>query len=193
MKNFDYEKTIQLKHEEVAAKVNLDTGELKLLEGRTNNIPTSKEIFEPSAMFGKYYQNSWNFLIKYLTSAELGIVATMCNMCDMNTNSLKPLDDNTTIHEIMQYFDISEKKVKDTFKKLFELGVYGRFEVADVTKDYTKYWIVNPYLCFRGRTIDKSISNLFKGTRVANAFKDKDYVPTGFLKIKRKTSRRQRD
>jgi hypothetical protein len=107
----------------------------------------------------------------------------------MNTNSLKPLDDNITIHELMSYFDISEKKVKTTFKKLFELGVYGKFEVAKKNKDYTKYWIVNPYLSFKGKTIEKSITELFKGTHISIAFYNENYETSTMKPLKKKSSR----
>ena len=185
-------KTISLKHNELPAKVDTETGELTIIE-HINNIPNDKEVFEPSALFGKYYQNSWAFLIKYLTSFELGIVAAMCHMADMNTNSLKPLDENATITVLTEYFDISEKKVKSTFKKLFDIGVYGRFEVADATKDYTKYWILNPYLCFRGKIIDSKIKNLFSGTHIAKSFKNSNYEPVELELVKKKSNRRTRE
>jgi hypothetical protein len=52
------------------------------------------------------------------------------------------------------------------------LGVYGKFEIVDMKKGYTKYWLFNPYLSFSGKLINSDIAELFSGTRIASAYID---------------------
>ena len=125
----DYKKEIDLWNEEIPAAINLETGEVRTIMQRPNNIPEGKEVFENKAKFIKCYTNTGIFLQRYLTSEELGIVMTMIMLSDQKNCSLKPLDDKTTVEELMSLFDISEKKVKSTFIKLHQLGVYGKFDI----------------------------------------------------------------
>ena len=63
-----YTQEIKLKHNEIAATIDVETGEVKPITKRVNNIPDGKEIFEPDGLFKKDYTNSWKFLNKYLTN-----------------------------------------------------------------------------------------------------------------------------
>ena len=170
-----YKEEIKLRHDEVAAKVNTQTGEITLVQKRPNNIPQGKEVFEPKAIFRKDYSNSWLFLRKNLTPIEYKCAHTLAIMAKANTNSLEPLNDDTTISELMEVLDVSKNKVKPILKKLWELGIYGKFEVKDADKPYTKFWIFNPYLSFSGKLINSDIANLFKGTHCAKAFYNENY------------------
>ena len=57
-----YTATIPLYHNEEAAAINLETGALRTLPKKTNNIPEGKEVFEPQGIFKKDYSYSWEFL-----------------------------------------------------------------------------------------------------------------------------------
>lgn len=156
---------IKLNHEEVLVKLNKETGEIKELKSRPNNIPSGKELVEFD--FSKAYNPIiWRFLFEELTPLERDIVSRMTLMAEYGTNSLIPLDDDTTIPQLMETFNISKNKVTATFKKLFNLGIYARFEVKRVDVPYTKYWILNPYISFKGKLVDSDIKNLFRGTRI---------------------------
>ena len=170
-----YKKTITLDHEELPAKVNVLTGEVKVVESRPNNIPEGKEIFEQSGIFKKDYTNSWRFLQNNLSTLEYKVAHTLAMMARANTNSLEPLNDSSTLSELTSILNVSINKVRPILKKLFELGVYGKFEVAIPEKGYTKYWIFNPYLSFSGKIIDSSVAKLFQGTHCEKAFRDQDY------------------
>lgn len=175
-----YERTIKLNHNEVVAKVNKETGEVTAVPSRNSNIPEDREIFEPSAYFRKDFTNSWKFLNKVLTPLEFKVAYTLALMAKATTNSLEPLNDDSTIPELMGALNISKNKVKPILEKLYRLGVYGKFSVAKIDKPYTKYWIYNPYLSFSGKIIDSSISSLFKNTHCSAAFRDPQY----YLKYK---------
>jgi|JI9StandDraft_1071089.scaffolds.fasta_scaffold343387_1 C1A family cysteine protease len=170
-----YKVEVKLNHNEVAAKVNTETGDTKLVTFRPNNIPDGKELFEPTAFFKKEYSNSWSYLQKKLNPLEYKVAHSLGILAKANTNSLEPLSDKSTIPDLMEIFNVSKNKVKPILVKLFSLGVYGKFEIVDADKGYTKYWIFNPYLSFSGKLIPSDIADLFSNTHVAKAFRDPNY------------------
>lgn len=168
-----YKKTLNLKHHEKPAKIDLQTGEFIEINDRANNIPNNKEVFESKALFAKYYEKTHQFLRRNLSHIEMSVVLELVHMSKMNTNSLEPLNDETTQLEISKIFDLDRRKSKMIFDKLFRLGVYAKFEVYKPEVPYTKYWILNPYLSFKGKIIDSDIAKLFKGTMIhKNYIKD---------------------
>lgn len=165
MKDYDYEKTIQLKHHEKPAKINTWTGEVKELSSRPNNIPIGKQLFgKDEKGWRKSFDYSWEFLETVLTDLELRVTMKLCRLAKMNTNSLEPLNNEVAINEIAEEFKLGRNKVTPLFKKLFHYGIYAKFEAYKPDLPYTKYWILNPYLSFGGKMIDSDIANLFKGT-----------------------------
>jgi len=171
-----YKVEYNLEQDEVALKMNQRTGEVKKLAVRPNNIPEGKEVFEKDGIFRKDYTNSWKFLRKQLTPIEYKAAHTLAIMAKANTNSLEPLNDDTTISELMEVLNVSKNKVKPIMNTLWDLGVYGRFEVKHVDKPYTKYWVFNPFLSFSGKLINSDIANLFRDTHCAKAFYDENYT-----------------
>lgn len=166
-----YNQTIKLKHNEKPAKVNIETGEVVEIATRKNNIPQGKQLFGKEEIgWSKSFNASWEFLDEVLTDLEFRVVNRLCRMAKANTNSLEPLDDETTSVELSEYFKIDRRKSKKLFKKLYELGVYGRFSVKKEDIPYTNYWVLNPYLTFQGSTIQSDIASLFKGTRLTNEY-----------------------
>lgn len=165
-----YEVTTRLHHNESLYKTDKDTGDMIEVKHRKNNIPDGSIIFEPDGEFKKMYVESWNFLATRLSKYEISIVQQLVFMAQMNTNSLEPLSEETTIQELSVKFEMGKNQVTRVFKKLYELGVYGRFNVYNVTKPYTKFWVLNPYLAFAGKLIKSDIASLFSGTLVAQAY-----------------------
>lgn len=166
-----YTETIKLKDNEKPAKVNVETGEVRVLEHKSNNIPMGKEIFEPKAVFRKDYTISWQFLKANLTHVELSAALSLAMMAKMNSNSLEPINDDAVVRDLSEILGISINRVTKVVIRLFELGVFARFQVYDPSKPYTKYWLLNPYLSFSGKLIGSDITELFSGTYIALAFK----------------------
>jgi hypothetical protein len=173
MQNCGYEQTIKLDHNEIPAKFNLETGEIAYvgIHRSKNKTKGIQEKHEPGAKFYKNYPASWAFLKKNLEPYEYMAAHSLALRAKANTNSLEPLNDDTVISILVEEIGVSKNRVKSVLQHLFDLGVYGRFDIAEVGKRYTKYWILNPYLSFNGTIIDKSISELFKNTLVAKAFR----------------------
>jgi hypothetical protein len=166
-----YTATISLKHNEKAAKVNAETGEIKIIENRPNNIPDGKEVFEPNGIFQKQYIVSWKFLNQYLTDKEYRVASELGLMAKANTNSLEPLNDETIVNQLIDNLGGSINNINPILKKLFNLGVYGKFDVSKADERRKKYWVFNPYLSFSGKLIKSDISELFDGTHIELAYK----------------------
>jgi hypothetical protein len=175
-KTYDYSETVLLKHNELAATVNQETGEVKVKKTRTRRLPEGKEVFEPTSIFNKDYNNSWKFLCRELSDLELATVVRLTLLAKSNTNSLEPINDNTALKELSEKLSVSINKIKSVLQRLWELGIYGKFDVAEVGKPYTRYWILNPYLSFNGKLINSDIAKLFENTHIAKAHNNENYV-----------------
>ena len=171
--DFDYIVTAKIKHHESILKRDNHTGEIQeVIESRKpNNIPEGKEVFEPDALFHKTYNKSWEYLNEKLNAIEMKAAMSLALRAKANTNSLEPLDDETTIPELIEVLHVSKNRVKSVLAKLWDLGVYGRFDIKEANKPYTKYWILNPYLAFSGKLINSDISHLFRNTKIAIEFR----------------------
>jgi hypothetical protein len=82
-----------------------------------------------------------------------------------------PLSDKSTVEELSRVMGIGVNKAKSVSKKLFDMGVFAKFDVREVDMEYKKYWIFNPYLSFNGRVIDTSMKNLFRNTIPAKVYR----------------------
>ncbi|HPQ79869.1 MAG TPA: hypothetical protein PLG47_05415 [Candidatus Dojkabacteria bacterium] len=167
MQKRDYEVVIPLKHHEVPAKINKQTGEITEVRKRRNNLPKDKKLFQQND-FTKVNNKIVGYLSKELSNMELAIVFKMIGMAHFNTNSLKPLSNETSLRDLAETFGISINSVKKSFEKLFDYGVYAQFKIAK--NGVKEYWILNPYISFKGRLIDDSIWENFKGTKVEIAY-----------------------
>ncbi len=173
-KRFDYEKLVQLKHNEIAAIIDVETGDLREVSHRKTTIPEGKELWLPNLAFAKHFvigNKIIDWLETILTDQEMKVLWKMTRMIKFETNSLEPLNNDFSINQIAKEFNISRNRVSPIFKKLYDLGVYANFDVKRVDVPYTKYWILNPYICFSGRRIDTDIAKLFKGTVIQMKFK----------------------
>lgn len=173
-KTHDYLKTIKLKHNEIPAKINLETGEvtgINQTHGQTNLVK-----FDHGKQFKKEYNNSWLFLLRELKPLEVSAVSYLVSFAKMNTGSLEPLNDDMTVRDLSFNLNISVNRVNQILKVLFLYGVYGKFEVYNPDKPFTKYWLINPHLAFAGTHIDSDILSLFKDTYVAKAYFNPNFV-----------------
>ena len=161
-----YEKTFNLKDDELPASINARTGEITELKRRQNNIPDNKEIFNPG-FFNKTFSKSWDYLLERLKPVELKIIVQMGQMARMNSNSLAPLNEDTKRTELSKTFNIDRNQVKRIFDKLFKMGIYAEFKFTTKNNQIKHYWVLNPYISFKGRTIDRGILDLFRESKFA--------------------------
>lgn len=164
-----YERTIKLNHNEVAAKVNMETGEVTEIKQRPNNIPYNKESWNPGP-FSKRYNAAWDYLLENLSDKELTIVTRMVLMARPNSNSLEPFNDLSTVEELASKFHIHRNSVRQMFNNLLKHGVYAEFKFG-AKNGIKHYWVLNPYIDFKGKTIDKALIDLFRETVIADLVK----------------------
>lgn len=158
-----YQKTLTLRDHERPAIMNMETGEIQEIVTNKPRNPDAVKFAEGKA-FIKTFPKAWDLLYKMTTPLEYKIAMRMSQNVKMMTNSLEPLNDETTYQELADSFSISRAKAFSAFKKLFELGVYGKFEVYDSSFKHTKYWVFNPYLSINGAVVSKTTLNLFSTT-----------------------------
>lgn len=161
-----YTKEIKLQDNELPAKVNAESGEIKILSKRPNNIPEGKMI-QNFPEFNKINSKAIRFLETILSNEELGIVMKMIQRADYESNVMIPLNDESSYRDIASEFHIGKDKVKKTFSKLFDLGVYAQVRVANGL--HSEYWTLNPYIAWKGKFIERAISIYFSNTIIAKA------------------------
>lgn len=159
-----YKKEIVLQENELPAKINVETGEITTIPNRTSNIAQGKSLLRYNN-FGIINLDMLTILRKYLSHTELSIVLTMIEKADIGTNSLAPLSNDTSIRQLAEVFKISTNTVIKTFKKLYNLGVYAQLQIK--TDNGEEFWILNPYIYWKGKLKDDSIFKHFANTDIA--------------------------
>jgi len=162
MRRETYKREIGLTDVEIAARKNLETGKYTdVPDNRKNNVPKGKSLIGQTD-FTKLNRQVAPFLMENLSNEELAIVFKMIYMAEYNTNSLAPLSNDTTLKELSEQFNVGKNQVSKYFKNLFDLGVYAQFKIAK--NGLKEYWILSPYISFRGKTIEDGIFDNFKDT-----------------------------
>lgn len=157
-----YTKEVKLLDHQRLAIIDDQTGEIKEVRSKPSNNENAVKF--DAGKFVKHHTGAWSHLALLTTKFEYAVANMMSNHIKMFSNSLQPLSDDTTVSELSKQFGISMGKVKSTFDRLFQLGVYGKFEICEKDTVRKKYWIFNPYLSFNGQAIDKGVKDLFSET-----------------------------
>ena len=161
-----YNKEINLNDNEIPAKVNTDTGEVKVIRTKSNNVPEGKEIHKYDS-FSKVNQRALNFLTKILSNEELGIILKMIQKSDYETNVMKPLNDETSYRTLAKEFDVNKNRIKDALERIFKLGAYMQVKVYNGEENV--YWTLNPFIAWKGKFIPVDIKVYFDKTDIAKA------------------------
>lgn len=160
-----YNKTIKLRNNEVAAKLNVETGELTTIKNSVNNIPSGKSIFSTES-FSKLNCNAIPVLRKCFNAHEIAIIFQMIHMSEFHTNCLIPLSNSTTQKELAETFGVGKNQIQKYLTHLFNLGVFAQFKISKY--GLKEYWILNPYISFKGKVIEDSIFINFQNTEITN-------------------------
>ena len=161
-KESNYTEKVELRHNEVAAAINKETGQVREL-----NPTKRKDASLKIASFNKFNKRNvmaWKLLETQTTPLEYSIANQLADNLVTHTNSLIPLNDDLTLTALSELFTVSRRSVEKVFDRLFKLGVYGKFEVYEEKEVYKKYWVFNSYLSTNGKYIKKDVEDLFKNT-----------------------------
>jgi hypothetical protein len=158
-----YTKEVKLNHNEIACKLNVETGVFKKVNNRPNNIPEGKSINK----IDKFFKMNVTLINKLKSSGllnmeEIGIITYMSTIAEWNTNSLKPLNNDTSSRMLEDFFLISKNRVKKVLDRLFKLGVYMQVKIHK--DDLVDYWVLNPNISWKGTLAEDSIFLHFEGT-----------------------------
>ena len=160
-----YKKELTLKHNEIAGKINLETGEVTELRDKPNNIPEAKSLLNYQN-FGMLNIDLSRKLEKYFSNLEIAIIFKMINRVEFNTNSLRPFSDETSIRVLSEEFNLSVNSVPKVFSKLYRMGVYAQLQISE-NSESRDYWILNPYIFWKSRLKQDSIFEHFKKTDIS--------------------------
>ena len=127
-----YTKTLKLEHNEVAAKINSETGEITKFPTR---LPTGKVMFEKNSIFDRAYNVYWDYLSKNLSPMELRVAYLLSDKLVKNRMLITP---QTSVKNVAEYLGISRNLVTPTLDKLDTMGVIRKHEGS---------WYFNPAIC----------------------------------------------
>lgn len=170
MKNYDYEITQKLKHNEVSVIVQDPTNKtLALIDhetGEVEEIPTERIISNPS----KTVVNSESYLIvnihglKYLRENELitvvekGYIMEMGEMLKSDYNALFTNNNLPhTIETLAKQLDLHYNRCTKLLRKLIKVGVCAKLSLEGKT-----IYVLNPFLIRNRKLISVETQNIFK-------------------------------
>ena len=155
-----YTQTIKLKDNELPAKINVETGEVKEVNHKKNNIPEGKVKLDYEE-FVIVNQKLYNALtILKLNDTEIKLIHHLIGISKFNSNSLEPLHDDLQVRYKDELLNINKSNVNKITQRLFEIGVFLKIEVY--TNNLIKYWVLNPYISWKGNLVSDSLKQHFK-------------------------------
>lgn len=162
-----YETSIKLEHHEAPAKLDKKTNKFTEIIKKPNNLPKNNSLLK----YKEFYIKNRKFMgilkpLNILTLEEFGLVDYMCAIAEFKSNSLKPLNNDTTVRDLEEIFGIPKNRIRKTFDKLFRLGVFMQVKVHQ--EDLKEYWVLNPNISWKGELSDDSIFSHFKNTTITN-------------------------
>jgi hypothetical protein len=169
-----YEKKVKLAdNERLNTKVNIETGEEIQIPNYQNNIPEGKSLLKYKRFHIKN-DNTYKLVKMGIISHEdNSLIDMMSSMAEMGTNSLQPLNDDTSILLLSDYFDLPRKRVLKSLDKLRKLGVFLQIKYfSDSQKKEVEYWVLNPYISWKGVLKRDSIFKHFSDTTITRLLRD---------------------
>ena len=168
-----YEVNLKLEHNESPAKVNMATGEICMLstKKRFSNLKDDENIILPKGKFTKVFDVTRSFLLERLSKTEWWVLSIMIERALPGTNSMEPIDDDTSMRELERIFKTDRQVLKRALDKLFDIGAYANYSISE-SGERKKYWLLNPYVSFKGRKSNSDIMKIFDKTDIAVYYKN---------------------
>lgn len=161
----------ELEDNEIGAIIDQETGEVKI-DGRQTNRPNTgyrRERLNYKS-FGILNVEASKVISDRFTHIEKSIIMRMISMARIANNSLSPLNDETSERELSETFGCSRPAVRKALDNLFSWGVYLQISVSEYG-DENEYWVLNPYIMWRGKVKDDSIFSHFENTDLTRLVK----------------------
>lgn len=159
-----YTQSVELNNNETLAKVNTETGEVTTFQSNKRKLPEGKSKLDYDN-FSIINNNMLRVLFKECSSSEIKVILHMIYLSEFNTNSLNPLNNETSHRELGKIFDLDHKTIKTIFTHLKELGVYLQLNITEVD-GVKEYWVLNPYISWKGKLKSDSLFLTFANTKI---------------------------
>lgn len=167
--NIMYTEPLVLKDSEIPyTKLDQETGEIIKIRRKTNNIPEGYSMLDYKD-FSIVNNDIVRKLKDFITTEEFGVILYMISISDFNSNSLDPLCDELSLRDKAEILNIKKDKVKRITDRLFKLGVFLSIRVYEDQEK--EYWVLNPYISWRGRLTKDSIFVHFKDCTISKLLK----------------------
>lgn len=115
----------------------------------------------PSEHFSKVYYNEINYIKKIygLTSGEKNLLLSLAPYLMWETNLLVDEDSGQPLsqNELVDKLEINKTTIIRNVK-----GLYDKKIICPFTYKKKKYFLINPYIMYNGKRIDKFIVDIFK-------------------------------
>lgn len=159
-----YKQTIELNNNESLAKVNNETGEVTTFQSNKRKLPEGKSKLDYDN-FSIINNNMLKVLFKECSASEIKVILHMIYLSEFNSNSLNPLNNETSHRELGKIFDLDHKTIKTIFTSLKTLGVYLQLNITEVD-GVKEYWVLNPYISWKGKLKSDSLFLIFANTKI---------------------------
>lgn len=159
-----YTTEVKLNHNEIPAKINMETGEVLTISKRPNNIPEGKSKLDYDN-FSIINNDMLRVLFDECNGSEIKVILHMVYMSEFGNNSLKPLNDELSHRELGKIFNLDHKTIKTILTRLKYMGVYLQLNITEVD-GAKEYWVLNPYISWKGRLKNDSLFITFANTRI---------------------------
>jgi hypothetical protein len=152
-----YNKTIKLQDNEIAAKINTETGILTTIKAFTN---------QQTDVVCLNYENYFSLNVtvlerltesKLLSRTDKGYILDMCTMLKTEYNALYTNNNIPhTITTLSSTLELHYDKMRKLLKRLVKIGILGRLVTAD-----RELFVMNPFIARKRKFVSKEVSKIF--------------------------------
>lgn len=120
--------------------------------------------FNKETGYVKLYNGVIPLLNEHLTPREFKFVMMLTDYIGYFDCVLRNGRDVLTLKDLSVELDFSYDVVRKIVPALIQKGIMSEYKVCDARnkKKFTKSYVVNPYLFFRGKYLNKEVSRLFE-------------------------------
>ena len=167
----------------VGAVINLETGEItrEIYDGDTFSIRHSSQtnfmdkyipVPDRDRPFVKLYTDIIDYLDEHLSLAEFRFIIKLSKIVSYNDciirKSPSPLSDIASLHDIAAITKDSYDNTKKIMKSLLNKGIVGKHETGYIVDGYIgkrkTVYTVNPFIFFKGISVNKLVYAFYKDT-----------------------------
>lgn len=141
----------------------LNKGDRIVRENQDKYIRTHKLKFNGNVGFIKFYNGAASELCKVLTPSELSVLFKLIDYIGYDC-ILRVHNKVLCMQDMASILNLNYSTIRKIIPKLIKRDIIKHCTISQADGSETKYYIVNPFLFFRGSDIDKCILDEFKNS-----------------------------